>query len=79
MVSSWSWGWAAVCQQVQEGTGDVKGGDELREQGPYWPFLKYQATDLFQGLWGNELLKAADMCTLMEHCTIRQGPEAQPS
>ena len=50
---------------------NVKGMDELCQQGPYRPFLKYQATDLFQGLWGKELLKA-DMPRLMEHRAVGQ-------
>lgn len=37
---------------------DVKGMDELCKQGLDWPFLKYQATDLFQGPQGKELPKA---------------------
>lgn len=55
------------------GVGDVKGMDELCKQGSYWPFVKYQATDLFQGLQRKELQKA-DMHRVMEHRTVRWEP-----
>ena len=55
------------------GAGNVKGMDELWKQDPYWPFLKYQATDLFQGLRGKEL-PDADMQRLMEHRAVGQEP-----
>ena len=42
--------WADIYGQIQ--VGDVKGMSEWCKQRAYCLFLKYQAIDLFQGLWG---------------------------
>lgn len=47
-----------LCKDKPKREWDVKGMDELCKQGLDWPFLKYQATDLFQGPQGKELPKA---------------------